>query len=158
MHHKKDHKKDHEQEEELQKKLEEMTEHAKRAMADMQNLKRRQEEERKVIITMANIDLLRSLLPVIDNLDRAMEHVPKEAEKWAEGMNMSVNQFKKIFQDYGLAEIESLGKPFNPEFHDALVHGPGEKDTVTEVLEKGYKLGDRVIRHAKVKVGNGENE
>lgn len=144
--------------EKLQKELADMTEHAKRAMADMQNLKRRHEEERRLIISMANIDLMRSMLPVIDNLDRAKEHAPthnEESAKWFEGIEMSLNQLKKICQDFGLQEIEALGQVFNPELHEALVHGPGEKDQVIEVLEKGYKLGDRVIRHSKVKVGNG---
>ena len=141
----------------LQQQLAQMTEHAKRTMADMQNLKRRQEEERKVLVSMANTNLIRTLLPVLDNLERAMGHIPPEAEKWAEGMQMSVNQFKKSLQDAGLEEIECQGQIFNPELHEALVHEAGEKDQVTEVLEKGYKLGDRVIRHAKVKVGNGES-
>lgn len=141
--------------EKLQKELEEMTEHAKRTMADMQNLKRRQEEERKIITKMANMDLILTLLPVIDNMDRALEHAPKEADKWVEGMEMNIKQLKKIFLDSGVEEIEALNQPFNPELHEALAQGPGEKDKVVEVFEKGYKLGDKVIRHAKVKVGDG---
>ncbi len=137
------------------KELEEMTELAKRTMADMQNLKRRQDEERKVITKMANMDLILTLLPVIDNMDRALEHAPKEADKWVEGMEMNIKQLKKIFLESGVEEIEALNQPFNPELHEALAQGPGEKEKVVEVFEKGYKMGNRVIRHAKVKVGDG---
>ena len=141
--------------EKIQKELEEMTEYAKRTMADMQNLKRRQEEERKLITKMANTDLILGLLPVIDNMDRALDHAPKEAEKWMEGMEMNIKQLKKTLLESGLEEIDAINQPFNPELHEALAQGPGEKDTIIEVFEKGYKLGDRVIRHAKVKVGDG---
>jgi molecular chaperone GrpE len=142
----------------LEEDLAEMTEYAKRAMADLQNMKRRIEEERQLLTTMANIGLISSLIPIIDNLERGMGHVPEDAKEWAQGVIMSINQLKKMCEDAGLKEIESLGHPFNPELHEALMEGPGEKNTVTEVFEKGYKLGNRVIRHTKVKVGNGEKQ
>lgn len=142
----------------LKNQLEEMTEHAKRAMADLQNLKRRHEEERKLIMTIANIDLIKALLPVMDNMERALAHAPKKEEKWVEGMKMNITQLKKTLEDAGLKEIEAIGMPFDPELHEALAQGEGEKDIVTEVLEKGYKLGNKVIRHAKVTVGTGEKE
>ena len=139
-----------------EEELVKMTEHAKRAMADLQNMKRRMEEERQLLTTMANIGLISSLIPVVDNLERGLEHTPEEAKEWSQGIIMSISQIKKVCEDAGLKEIDALGHPFNPELHEALMEGPGEKDTVTEVFEKGYKLGDRVIRHTKVKVGNGE--
>ena len=150
--------KNHDKEEtkKLREELEQMTELAKRTMADLQNLKRRQEEERKVLVTMGNVDLIKQLLPVLDNLDRAKEHVPEGAEEWFKGLEISINQIHQIFDASGLTPIVCLGEKFNPDFHEALVQGPGEKDEIIEELEKGYLLGDRVIRHAKVKVGNGE--
>lgn len=140
----------------LRAELEQMTELAKRTMADFQNYKRRQDEERRVIITMANVDLIRSLIPITDNLDRAKQHVPAGAEEWFKGIEMCTTQLHKVLNDSGLKPIESLNQPFNPDLHEGLAQGPGPKDTVIEELEKGYMLGDRVIRHAKVKVGNGE--
>lgn len=139
----------------LKKDLDEMTELAKRAMADMQNLKRRQEEERKLLISMATIDLVRQILPVLDNLDRAKEHVPDKDSEWFKGIEMSINQLHQIFENIGLKSFETVGQAFNPDLHEALAQGPGEKDIIIEELEKGYMLGERVIRHAKVKVGNG---
>ncbi|MDA1060870.1 MAG: nucleotide exchange factor GrpE [bacterium] len=145
----------HDELEKLRKDLEEMTELAKRTMADMQNLKRRQEEERKLLITLANVDLLRQTLPILDNLDRASQHVPEGAEEWFKGVEMSINQLHQIYNELGLVAMETLNKPFDPDLHEALAQGPGEKDTVIEELEKGYMLGNKVIRHAKVKVGDG---
>lgn len=137
----------------VKKELEEMTEMAKRTMADLQNMRRRQEEERKIRITMANADLIIKILPVLDNLERAKEHVPKGAEEWFKGIEMSINKLHQTLREYGLKPMETVGQKFNPDLHEAITEGPGEKDTVIEELEKGYILGERVIRHAKVKVG-----
>ncbi len=147
----------------LRLELEQMTEMAKRTMADLQNYKRRQEEERRMIINMANANLLGGLLPVLDNFERAILHapdsasLPETAKEWFSGINISIGQFKKVLEESGLKTIESVGQKFNPEMHEALVLVPGEKDLIIEELEKGYILEDRVIRHAKVKVGNGES-
>ena len=140
------------------KELQQMTELAKRTMADLQNLKRRQEEEKGQLITMANVDLIKEILPILDNLDRSKQHIPKDAEEWGKGIEMSINQLHQVLKEAGLTPIESLNQPFNPEFHEAVAQGPGEKDTVIEELEKGYMLGARIIRHTKVKVGNGEKK
>ena len=154
-------KQDEETEEEVQEssveeELAQMTETAKRAMADLQNMKRRQEEERSRLIIFANADLIKKLLPILDNLDRAKDHVPEGAEEWFKGIDMSLQLAHKTLQESGLTPMEALNKPFNPDFHEAVTQGPGEKDTVVEEFEKGYMLGDKVIRHAKVKVGTGE--
>jgi molecular chaperone GrpE len=140
---------------EVKAQLTEMTETAKRTMADMQNLKRRQEEERKLLISMANIDLIRSILPVLDNIDRAIEHVPEGIDDWFKGLEISLKQIHKILEERGLTPMETLEQDFNPDLHQAVAQGPGEKDKVIAELEKGYKIGDRVIRHAKVQVGDG---
>ncbi len=142
--------------EQLKQDLENMTEMAKRTMADMQNLKRRMEEDRRQIITMANASLISSLLPIIDNFSRALAHMPAEQSDWLKGVEMSINQLQKTLEDSGLKKIEALNSPFDPNLHEALVQGPGEKDVVIEELETGYILGDKVLRHSKVKVGNGE--
>lgn len=136
--------------ENLKSELEKMNELAKRTMADFQNFKRRQEEEQARIMDMANLALLKRLLPILDNFDRAKD-------EWSEGIGMCVSQFRKTMEDAGVEEIKIDAETnFDPELHEALAHGNGPKDKVVEVLDKGYKIGNRVIRHAKVKVGNGE--
>jgi len=142
--------------EKLKKDLEEMTETAKRTMADLQNLRRRNEEERLDIILMANSELIQNLLPIIENLDRASTHIPEGASEWYRGIEMSIKDLHKVLLNLGLTRIETVGKPFDPNLHEALIQGPGEKDIITEELEGGYILGKKVIKHAKVKVGNGE--
>ncbi|MEK7126961.1 MAG: nucleotide exchange factor GrpE [Patescibacteria group bacterium] len=143
--------------EKIRADFEQVKEAAKRAMADFTNLKRRYEEDRKSLIEMANLDLIRSLLPIIDNLNRTKEHLPEHvknsAKEWVEGFNMSVAQLEKLLGDQGLKQIETIGKPFNPNIHEAIAECPGEKGIVMEELEKGYILRTRVVRHAKVKVG-----
>lgn len=147
-----------EKQESLKDQVDELTEMAKRAMADMQNMKRRFEEEKIAVITRANANLIKELLPVIDNFDRALDHIPEEAKDWAEGLTMSINQMKKVFEDFGLKAIEAEGKEFNPDLHEAVVQSPGKKDTIIKEFEKGYILGEQVLRHSKVSVGNGEKE
>lgn len=142
--------------ENLRDELEKMTEMAKRTMADFENFRRRQEEERKVWSNMANMSLIKILLPIADNFDRAKTNMPEQSADWAKGILMSIDQFHKALSDFGLMPMETLGQRFNPDHHEALLQGPGEKDVIIEELEKGYLLGDRVLRHAKVKVGNGE--
>ncbi len=146
----------------IKAELEQMTELAKRTMADLQNLRRHQEEERRTLITVGNVDLIKKLLPVLDNLDRSKAHLPEAASgvdwfgEWFKGVEISIGQLHKIMEESGLKIIESIGQKFNPDLHEAFLEGPGEKDIITEELEKGYLIGDRVLRHAKVKVGNGE--
>lgn len=143
--------------EKAKKDLEQMTELAKRTMADMQNLRRRHEEERAVLITMGNEDLIKKILPIIDNLERALKHTPQGAEEWAKGIDIAINQMIQVLREFGLKPIESaVGKIFNPIFHQAVVHEKGEKDIVLEEIEKGYMFGEKVLRPTKVKVGNGE--
>lgn len=139
----------------LKNELQQMTEMAKRTMADLTNLKRRQEEERRIIINMANIDLIRNIIPILGNLERAKQHVPDTAKEWFQGLEISINQLNKVLIDAGLRPMETVGQQFNPEWHEALLQGPGEKDVIIEELEKGYFLGDRVLKHAKVKIGTG---
>lgn len=140
---------------EAKEELEQMTEMAKRAMADLQNLKRRQEEEKIHWIKMANADLMKKLLPILDNLDLAKKHMPEDAEGWYKGIEMSINQMQQTMRDSGLTPLETVGQSFDPDKHEAIAQGPGNKDEIIEEFEKGYELGDFIIRHAKVKVGDG---
>jgi molecular chaperone GrpE len=148
--------------ENLKKELDEMTETAKRAMADMQNLRRRIEEERSQIFTMATAETIKEMLPILDNIELALKHtpknIPKDAQEWLKGLNMSLNKLKEVFKNLGLTPIESLNQPFNPDLHEAIAEGPGKENTVIEEFEKGYRLRNHIIRHAKVKVGNGKKQ
>lgn len=140
----------------LKAELEKMTETAKRTMADMQNMKRRQEEESKVMFVMANMSLIRALLPAVDSLEKALKHRPDAEKEWCDGIEMSVKQLQSALDQAGLKVIATEGQEFNPDLHEALLQGPGEKNIILEELEKGYMLGERVLRHSKVKVGTGE--
>jgi len=140
---------------ETQAKLDEMMNISKHALADLQNYKKRTEEEKGAFVTFANADLVAAILPALNNFERALKHDPKDAE-WAKGVEQIYNQLKGELEKRGLAPINALGQKFDPRMHEALLTAPGEKDLVLEELEKGWMLGDRVIKPTRVKVGNGE--
>lgn len=140
------------------KKVEEMTEAAKRAMADLQNFRKKTEEEKTGFVAFANAALILELLPVLDNFARAFVAVPEEVKKtdWFKGALQIEQQLVSIVGRQGVKEMESqIGKKVDVRFHDALATGPGEKEIIIEEFEKGYLLGDKVLRPAKVKVGDG---
>ncbi len=142
---------------ELKQELEIMKELGKRAMADMQNLKRRQEEERAHTILRANASLIKSLLPSLDTLYKALEHKPNDiAKEWVEGIEMSTKQIGTSLLEAGLEKIDTTDQKFDPDLHEAVLQGPGEKDMILQELEAGYKLGNFILRHSKVQVGTGE--
>ncbi len=145
----------------LSEDMQKMTEVAQRALADLANFKRRTEEEKAHIVAYANLELLRELVPVLDNFNRAQSHMPQnldaDTQNWVDGVMQTFKQFQNGINKTGLTEMKTVGEKFDPNFHEAMLQGPGEKDVITEELEKGYILGERVVRTAKVKVGNGEN-
>jgi molecular chaperone GrpE len=144
---------------EAQQKIQELTEVAKRAMADLQNFKRRSDEERAGLIVFANLQFLQGIFPVIDNFGRAFQHIPEELKEneWVKGVYSIEKQFVATLKALGLEEIDCTpGSKFDPRLHEGLMQGPGEKDTVIEYFEKGYTFKGQVVRPAKVKVGNGE--
>ena len=143
---------------EAQKMVAELTEVSKRALADLANYRKRVEQERSNFVKFANADLLLQLIPVLDNFHRAATHLPQDLKEseWVKGVLQIERQLSDIFQRQGLVEIPvEIGEPLNTQKHEAVLQGPGEKDAVLEVLEKGFLLGDRVLRPAKVKVGSG---
>lgn len=130
-----------------------------RLQADFTNFRRRTEEERVEVIGMARTDLALKLLPVIDNFDRAAEHVPEavKGDPWYVGIEGIRKQFADMLAELGIERIETVGQPFDPELHEALSHEPSdefEKDVVSKELEAGYRMGDTVIRPAKVQVSS----
>lgn len=141
------------------RQIQELTETAKRALADLQNYRKRVEEERGQFAQFAALALILELLPILDNFNRAFAQVPEEIAKtaWFKGALQIEQQLAGIVRKQGVAEIpSSVGKPLDSKLHEAIAAGPGEKDIILEEFEKGYVLGDKVIRPAKVKVGNGE--
>lgn len=129
----------------------------KRAKADFINLKRRVDDDMQKVAKFANEELLLEILPVLDNFRRAFAHIPKEHKKsdWVLGIKQVERQLENITAQQGLEKIDVLGKEFSPENSEAI--GFDKKDdykdgTVCEVIEDGYKLRDKIIRPAKVKV------
>jgi molecular chaperone GrpE len=134
-----------------QDKVEELTAALQRERADAMNIRRRHEEQVKSLKNVVKADITRELLPVIDNFERAMLHVPKELEKndYIKGVRSVAKQFEKTLNDIGVSKIKTVGEQFDPHFHEAV---SGEGEIISEELQPGYKLGDQVIRHAMVKV------
>ena len=130
-----------------------------RTQADFINYKRRTEQERQDFNRFANANLILSLLPVLDDLERALGSMPPartSKHSWAEGVRLVERNFRSAMEAQGLSPIKSLGEPFDPNLHEALRQDKGKEGIVIEEFQKGYMLGDRVLRPAKVVVGNGE--
>jgi molecular chaperone GrpE len=127
-----------------------------RAAADLANMRRRHEQERQEYIKQANAVLIGELLPVLDSFDRALASMPLDLREltWIDGIVLVERQLRMVLERAGLRSIEAEGKPFNPTEHEALLHEESDKpeDTIISELQKGYKLHDRVLRPALVKV------
>ncbi|HSX46202.1 MAG TPA: nucleotide exchange factor GrpE [Candidatus Saccharimonadia bacterium] len=141
---------------ELQRKLEDLTRALQHERADAINLRRRHEEELANLRTHLKANVVRELLPVIDNFERALKHVPEDLadNDYVKGVQGIVKQFEKTLEQMGVQRIKTVGEPFDPRFHEAvsLEEGDGAREVVSEELQPGYTLGDDVIRHAVVRV------
>lgn len=131
-----------------------------RAQADFVNYKRRVEQERSEFNSYANTNLILSILPVLDDLERAIQAMPEKVSKseWGEGIKLVEHKFKTILQGQGVIPMISVGEVFDPNIHEALRQEKGEEGIILEEFQRGYMMGERVIRPAKVVVGNGEEE
>ena len=134
----------------------ELTEALLRERADAMNVRRRAEEDRIKLGGFYKSLIVKELLPVIDNFERALKNVPKELADnvYIKGVQGVVKQFEDTMVKIGVERIKTVGEHFNPELHEAISMEEGEGDTevVTEELQAGYKVGDEIIRHAMVKV------
>jgi molecular chaperone GrpE len=143
-------------EKELEVKIQELTEALKRERADAISIRRRHEERIAGLKNMVKAQVVKDLLPVIDNFERALSHVPKELEgnEYIKGVQGVVKQFEKTLNEIGVRRIKTVGEPFDPHLHEAVsVDGADEgEEIVSEELQAGYNLGGEVIRHAIVKV------
>ncbi len=126
-----------------------------RMLAEYDNFRKRSIKERESCYADAHADAVNAVLPVLDNLERAAMY--SDAEAVAKGLELTLKSFTETFERLGIHEIESMGKTFDPNVHNAVMHvdddAYGESEIV-EVLQKGYIKGDRVIRYAMVKVAN----
>jgi molecular chaperone GrpE len=145
------------QAEDLQPLVDKLNDDLKRAQADFVNLKRRSQQEQASRIAFIKADVVRSVLPVVDSLERAVAHQPAELadSDWVKGVDVICKQLHKVLSDYGVNKIEAVGTEFDPNLHEAVAmdNSEGETEIVVEEMQTGYKLNETVIRHAMVKVG-----
>jgi molecular chaperone GrpE len=140
---------------ELEAQTVELTAALQRERADAENLRRRHEEQIASLRTSVKAHVIKDLLPIIDNFERALKHIPEDLadNDYVKGVQGVVKQFEKTLADIGVERIKTVGEPFNPHFHEAVSAEEGEgPEIVSEELQSGYKLGDDVIRHAMVRV------
>ena len=142
------------------KKLEEELQNQKdlllRTAAEFDNFKRRTEKERIAAAEFTSANLLKKLLPVFDNVDRA-NAADKDSADYAKGVEMIVKMLTDAVKDLGLVELGAVGETFDPQYHEAVMHIEDEnlgENVISNVLQKGYKIGDTVIRPAMVQVAN----
>ncbi len=131
-----------------------------RAQADFINYKRRTEQEKEEIGKFANSMLVVNLLPVLDDLERALDSISDDIAElgWVDGIRLIERKLWATLETQGLSPIKALGEPFDPYLHEAVRQDKGKEGIVVEELQKGYKFYDRVIRPSGVVVGNGEVE
>ena len=136
-------------------KIAELTDALQRERADAVNIRRQHQEQITSLRTIVKVDVVKDLLPIIDNFERALKHVPADLtdNDYVKGVNGVVKQFEKTLSDMGVERIKTAGEPFNPELHEAVSAEEGDgEEVVCEELQAGYMLDDEVIRHAMVRV------
>ncbi len=143
------------EENEFQKKYEELYDKHLRTLAEYENYKRRTQKEKDETYQNAQVSTVAQLLPVLDNLERAV--MAEESSPFKDGVEMIVKQLLETLGKMGVSEIEAVGKPFDPNVHNAVMHVDDEEleeNVIVEQFQKGYMLNDKVIRHSMVKVAN----
>ena len=145
---------------ELEAKLEEYDDRYKRMAAEYDNYRKRTAKEREGAYNEAFCDAIKEILPVIDNLERALSFADAQStadDKLAEGVVMTMKQLADTFTKLGIETIGEKGEKFDPELHNAVMHGEDEtmgENEISDVFQRGYRKGDRIIRHAMVKQVN----
>jgi molecular chaperone GrpE len=129
-----------------------------RTAADFSNYRRRTDEERSTMTQLSNAVLLSKLLAVVDDFDRALATVPEDVhEGWIDGVRLVERKLRSVLESEGVTPIEAVGQPFDPNFHEAVVHeetADYPDNQVIEEVQRGYRLHDRVLRPALVRVAN----
>ena len=131
-----------------------------RAEADFSNYKKRTEQEKAELIDFANATLIITLLPVLDDLERAFNSLPSNLAEftWIDGIRLIHRKLQGIMEMQGLVVIEAVGQPFDPSLHEAVSYQDGKEGIVIAEAQKGYKIKDKVLRPTLVVVGKGEEE
>ena len=140
----------------LEKEAEETSDRLKRIMAEFENYKKRNLKEKEMQYNSILADVINSLLPVIDNLEKAVTAETQDTQ-YKQGVEMVLKQLLDVLEGFGVKKIEAVGKPFDPELHDAISHVEDEnlgEQIVKEEFRTGYIIGDKVIRHSMVIVAN----
>ena len=138
-----------------QKELEELNDKYLRLVAEYDNYRKRTAKEKEAIYPEAKVSVISSFLPVLDNLERALQSVGDDPVY--EGIKMISKQFVETLKAAGVEEIPALGEKFDPNFHNAVMHVDDEnfgENEIVEEFQKGYKMGERIIRYSMVKVAN----
>ena len=143
--------------EEADAKIAEANDKYTRLFAEYENYRKRTLKEREGIYTDAYVDAIAEILPVLDNMERALQYKDNDAENIAKGLEMIMKSFGETLSKMGVCEIEALGKTFDPNLHNAVMHVEDDaygENEIVEVFMKGYAKGDKVLRHSMVKVAN----
>jgi len=132
---------------------------AQRAIADYQNLKKRTEQEKQESLNWSNAALIRLLLPVVDDMERAFSMMDPafRDQTWVDGFRIIQRNLQDILRATGCTEIDCVGKPFDPNLHEAIAYQEGEEGTVVSEHRKGYTMKDKVLRASQVAVGKGKS-
>ena len=141
-----------------QRKADDYLDSWKRAQADFINYKRRADQEKMEMGAYANTQLILSLLPVLDDFERAVDSLTPKLAKvdWVHGIRLVERKLRTTLEAQGLSPIKAEGEDFDPNLHEAVMHVKGEDGKVVRELQKGYRLHDKILRPSKVAVGNGE--
>lgn len=149
-----------EENEQLTNEILSLTEALQRERADSMNLRRQHDEQLAGLKDLLKADIVKQLLPVIDNFERSLRHIPKELTNndYVTGIKSIIKQFEQTLQNLGVERIQTVGELFDPRYHEAvsMEDGRGSHEIVSEEIQPGYKLDNHVIRHAMVKVKMGE--
>ena len=140
----------------LEQQVEDLTDRLKRSMAEFDNFRKRTEKEKSSMYIIGAKEIIEKILPVVDNFERGLAQAP-ENDPFAEGMQKIYKQFTTTLESLGVEPIEAVGKVFNPDFHNAVMHVEDEEvedNIVVEELQKGYTYKGFVVRHSMVKVAN----
>lgn len=137
--------------------IEELTDKVKRQMAEFENFRKRSEKEKTQMYEIGAKSTLEKMLPVVDNFERGLAGTEDSDDAFVQGMQMIYKQLMTSLEEVGVTPIEAVGKEFNPEFHNAVMHVEDESfgdNEVVEELQKGYMYRESVLRHSMVKVAN----
>ena len=145
--------------EKWEEKIEELEDRVKRQMAEFDNFRKRTEKEKSHMYEVGARDVIEKILPVVDNFERGLATVPEDQKNdpVIDGMDKIYRQLMTVLTDLGVEPIEAVGKEFDPNFHNAVMHVEDEQageNTVVEVFQAGFRTGEKVIRFAMVKVAN----